>query len=64
MNRTKLGWLLLSPTLLILGLFGIFPFIYVLWVSFHQWNPFAANPNMLKIPSIHARERGVLSASM
>jgi multiple sugar transport system permease protein len=44
MKRNRLGWLLLSPTLLILGLFGIFPFLYVLWVSFHQWNPFAANP--------------------
>lgn len=47
MNRNKLGWLLLSPTILILGLFGIFPFIYVLWVSFHQWNPFAANPEKI-----------------
>ncbi len=33
-----------SPTIATLGLFGIFPFIYVAWVSFHQWNPFAANP--------------------
>jgi multiple sugar transport system permease protein len=47
MNRNRLGWLLLSPTLLILGLFGIFPFLYVLWVSFHQWNPFAANPTKI-----------------
>jgi multiple sugar transport system permease protein len=44
MYSKKLGWLLLSPSLLILGLFGIFPFIYVLWVSFHEWNTFAANP--------------------
>lgn len=44
MNRNAFGWLLLSPTLLILGLFGIFPFFYVLWVSFHRWNPFAADP--------------------
>ncbi len=47
MQSKKLGWLLLSPTLFILGLFGIFPFIYVLWVSFHEWNPFAANPEKL-----------------
>jgi multiple sugar transport system permease protein len=47
MKRNRLGWLLLSPTLLILGLFGIFPFLYVLWVSFHQWNPFAANPDKI-----------------
>lgn len=47
MNRTKLGWLLLSPSIAILGAFGIFPFIYVVWVSFHQWNPFAANPTKI-----------------
>ncbi|MBN9981660.1 MULTISPECIES: carbohydrate ABC transporter permease [Rhizobium] len=47
MHSQKLGWLLLSPTIVILGLFGIFPFIYVLWVSFHSWNPFAANPGMI-----------------
>lgn len=44
MHSKKLGWMLLAPTLVILGLFGIFPFLYVLWVSFHEWNPFAANP--------------------
>ena len=47
MNRSKLGWLLLSPSLLILGLFGVFPFVYVVWVSFHEWNPFAANPEKI-----------------
>lgn len=47
MNRTKLGWLLLSPSIAILGAFGIFPFLYVVWVSFHQWNPFAANPTKI-----------------
>lgn len=47
MNRNAFGWLLLSPTLLILGLFGIFPFFYVLWVSFHRWNPFAADPTKI-----------------
>ncbi|MCX7645176.1 MAG: sugar ABC transporter permease [Rhodobacteraceae bacterium] len=44
LKRTGFGWLLLSPTLLLLGLFGVFPFLYVVWVSFHEWNPFAANP--------------------
>jgi len=44
MKRNGFGWLLLSPTLVLLGLFGVFPFIYVVWVSFHEWNPFAANP--------------------
>lgn len=44
MKRNGFGWLLLSPTLVLLGLFGVFPFIYVVWVSFYEWNPFAANP--------------------
>ncbi len=44
MRSNALGWVLLAPTLVILGLFGIFPFLYVLFVSFHEWNPFAANP--------------------
>lgn len=47
MRSNRLGWMLLAPTLVILGLFGVVPFIYVLWVSFHQWNPFAANPEMI-----------------
>ncbi|MCE6950680.1 sugar ABC transporter permease [Cereibacter sphaeroides] len=47
MQSRMLGWLLLLPTLLILFLFGVVPFIYVLYVSFHDWNPFAANPEMV-----------------
>ena len=44
MRSNKVGWLLLAPTLVLLGVFGILPFIYVLYLSFHQWNPFGANP--------------------
>lgn len=47
MRSNTLGWLLLAPTLLILVLFGVVPFLYVIWVSFHQWNPFGANPDMI-----------------
>ena len=47
MRSNRLGWILLAPTLLLLVLFGVFPFIYVIWVSFHQWNPFGANPDMI-----------------
>ncbi|MBD9527811.1 MULTISPECIES: carbohydrate ABC transporter permease [Paracoccus] len=47
MQSKFLGWALLAPTLLILALFGVVPFIYVLFVSFHQWNPFGANPDMV-----------------
>lgn len=47
MKSNKTAWLLLSPTLVLLGAFGILPFVYVIWVAFHQWNPFGANPNMV-----------------
>lgn len=47
MQSTKLGWILLAPTLVILFFFGVLPFIYVVYVSFHSWNPFAANPDMI-----------------
>jgi multiple sugar transport system permease protein len=38
MKPKRLGWLLLSPTLLILFLTGAVPFLYVLWVGFFDWN--------------------------
>ncbi|MCC7319690.1 MAG: sugar ABC transporter permease [Rubellimicrobium sp.] len=47
MQSRTFGWILLAPTLLILFLFGVVPFIYVIVVSFHQWNPFGANPDMV-----------------
>ena len=47
MQSKTLGWILLAPTLLILFFFGVLPFIYVVFVSFHQWNPFAVNPEMV-----------------
>ena len=47
MQSNRLGWILLSPTLVLLVSFGVFPFIYVVWVSFHQWNPFGADPHMI-----------------
>ena len=47
MQSNRLGWILLAPTLFILFLFGVVPFVYVVWLSFHEWNPFAANPNII-----------------
>ncbi|HMR37193.1 MAG TPA: sugar ABC transporter permease, partial [Paracoccus sp. (in: a-proteobacteria)] len=47
MHSKRLGWLLLAPTMIILFFFGVVPFFYVIWVSFHQWNPFAANPGKI-----------------
>ena len=47
MQSKRLGWILLAPTLVILFFFGVLPFIYVVYVSFHSWNPFAVNPEMV-----------------
>jgi multiple sugar transport system permease protein len=44
MRSQTTGWLLLAPTLLVLGVFGVLPFIYVLIVGFADWNSFAADP--------------------
>ena len=46
MYSTKTAWLLLSPTLLILGVVGLVPFFYVLYISFFNWNPLGVNPEM------------------
>lgn len=37
-----MGWGLLSPTLIILGIVGLLPFIYVLVIGFFDWNVFSA----------------------
>jgi multiple sugar transport system permease protein len=47
MRSNKTGWLMLAPMLIILGTFGIMPFFYVLFVAFHQWNPFGASHEMV-----------------
>ena len=44
MRSQLTGWLLLAPTLLILFVFGVVPFIYVLVTGFFDWNAFAADP--------------------
>jgi multiple sugar transport system permease protein len=41
----RTGWLLLAPTLLILFVFGVLPFLYVLVTGFTSWNSFAADPH-------------------
>ena len=42
MRSTRTGWLLLSPTLIILFFVGLLPFLYVLVVGFLKWNPMSA----------------------
>jgi multiple sugar transport system permease protein len=45
-RSTRTGWLLLSPTLIVLFLFGLVPFLYVLVVGFFDWNPFSAREGL------------------
>jgi multiple sugar transport system permease protein len=45
-RSNRIGWLLLSPTLIILFLVGIVPFIYVLYVGFFEWNLFSTDRAM------------------
>ncbi|MGB0905839.1 MAG: carbohydrate ABC transporter permease, partial [Mangrovicoccus sp.] len=47
MHSKRLGWIFLAPSLIILFFFGVVPFLYVVFVSFHQWNPFAVDPQMI-----------------
>ncbi len=47
MRDKRIGWLLLAPTLIILFMVGVVPFIYVLWVGFHDWNVFSAEAGMV-----------------
>lgn len=47
MRSKRTGWLLLAPTLLILFAVGLVPFIYILYVGFHDWNIFSAIEGMV-----------------
>jgi multiple sugar transport system permease protein len=42
MKSTRIGWGFLTPTLIILGITGLLPFLFVLYVGFFDWNIFSA----------------------
>lgn len=46
MRDKRQGWLMLAPTLIILFVVGLLPFLYVLYVGFFQWNVFSAEEGM------------------
>ena len=46
MRSNRMGWGLLVPTLIILGIMGLLPFFYVLYVGFFDWNVFSASGEM------------------
>lgn len=41
MRTNRMGWGLLTPTLVILFIVGFLPFIYVLYIGFFNWNAFS-----------------------
>jgi multiple sugar transport system permease protein len=47
MKATRTGWGLLAPTLVILGITGVLPFLYIIYVGFFNWNVFAANAGLI-----------------
>ncbi|MBE7556106.1 MAG: sugar ABC transporter permease [Anaerolineales bacterium] len=46
MKSTRTGWGFITPTLIILGITGVLPFIYVIYVGFFDWNVFAAQKGL------------------
>ena len=40
-NTNRLGWILLSPSLFILGVAGLAPFFYVIYIGTYSWNVFS-----------------------
>ena len=46
MRSNRTGWGLLAPTLVILGIVGLLPFFYVLYIGFFDWNVFSATGKM------------------
>ena len=47
MRSKRVGWLLLSPTLAILFVVGVIPFLYVAYVGFFNWNAMSAQAGMV-----------------
>jgi len=42
MKSSRTGWGLLAPTLIILAITGLLPFLYVIYIGFFDWNIFSA----------------------
>ena len=47
MRSTRTGWALLVPTLIILFITGVLPFLYVIYIGFFDWNIFSAKAGMV-----------------
>jgi len=47
MKSNRTAWGLLAPTIAILGFFGLIPFIFVVYVGFHDWNVFSKTRGLI-----------------
>jgi multiple sugar transport system permease protein len=47
MKSSRTGWGLLAPTLVILAITGLLPFLYVIYIGFFDWNIFSAKVGMV-----------------
>ena len=47
MRSNRTGWGLLAPTLVILVITGVLPFLYVIYIGFFDWNVFAAKVGLI-----------------
>jgi multiple sugar transport system permease protein len=47
MRSSRAGWALLTPTLIILFITGVLPFLYVIYIGFFDWNIFSAKAGMV-----------------
>ena len=55
-GSSRIPWYLLSPTIVILLIVGLLPFIYVLIVSFYNWNPLGKSDEMTFIAGDNFRK--------
>jgi multiple sugar transport system permease protein len=47
MRSSRTGWALLTPTLIILFITGVLPFLYVIYIGFFDWSIFSAKAGMV-----------------
>jgi multiple sugar transport system permease protein len=46
-RSSRIGWAFLTPTLIILFITGVLPFLYVIYIGFFDWNIFSAKAGMV-----------------
>lgn len=57
MRRARAGWGLLTPTLVILVITGLVPFLYVLYIGFFDWNPVSSRTGEMAFSGVENYRR-------